>query len=50
MTKIIIVAALESEFFTDENFGQEIVYSGVGKINAARTVTEQKCLHKTLNS
>ena len=41
MTKIIIVAALESEYFTDKNFTQEIVYTGVGKINAARTLTEQ---------
>jgi adenosylhomocysteine nucleosidase len=39
--KTIIVAALKSEFFTDESFGQEIVYTGVGKINAARTITEQ---------
>ena len=46
MIKIIIVAALESEFFTDENFGQEIVYSGVGKINAARTITEQILKHR----
>jgi len=41
MGKILIVAALESEFFTDTTLNHEIVYSGVGKINATRTMTEQ---------
>ena len=41
MGKILIVAALESEFFTDKTLNHEIVYSGVGKINATRTLTEQ---------
>jgi adenosylhomocysteine nucleosidase len=46
MGKILIVAALESEFFTDKTLNHEIVYSGVGKINAARTITEQILINK----
>ena len=46
MTKIIIVAALKSEFFTDETLGHKIIYSGVGKINATRTLTEQLLRYK----
>jgi adenosylhomocysteine nucleosidase len=41
MSKILIVAALKSEFFNDETLDHKIFYSGVGKINAARTITEQ---------
>ena len=41
MSKILIVAALKSEFFNTKTLNHEIVYSGVGKINATRTLTEQ---------
>ena len=41
MSKILVVAALESEFFNDKTLNHKIVYSGIGKINAARTITEQ---------
>ena len=41
MGKILIVAALKSEFFTANTLNHEVIYSGVGKINAARTLTEQ---------
>lgn len=38
--KILVIAALESEFKSSENFQIPIYYSGVGKINAARLTTE----------
>jgi adenosylhomocysteine nucleosidase len=40
MRKILIVAALESEFFTSPRQDQKIFYTGVGKINAARLATQ----------
>jgi adenosylhomocysteine nucleosidase len=41
MSRILIVAALKSEFFSDEDWNQRIFYSGVGKINATRFITER---------
>jgi len=38
--KIFVIAALESEFRSSDNFQIPIYYSGVGKINAARLTTE----------
>ena len=40
MRKAIVVAALESEFFTPFIENQRIYYCGVGKINASRLVTQ----------
>ena len=40
MKKIIVVAALESEFFNPVGPIKKIYYTGVGKINAARTTTQ----------
>ena len=40
MKKIAILAALKSEFVNDEDFPHEIKYTGVGKINAARSTTQ----------
>lgn len=40
MAKIIILVALESEFYSDlESYGP-VFYTGIGKINAARLTTE----------
>ena len=40
MKKTIVVAALESEFFTIKGPIEKISYTGIGKINAAPTITE----------
>ena len=40
MKKFVIVAALESEFFTTKGPIKKIYYTGVGKINAARAITQ----------
>jgi len=40
MTKTVVIAALESEFFTIKGPIEKIYYSGIGKINSARTTTE----------
>lgn len=40
MRKTIVIAALESEFFTPFIQNLRIYYSGVGKINASRLVTQ----------
>ena len=40
MKKIVVVAALESEFFTTKGPINKIYYTGVGKINSARTTTQ----------
>lgn len=40
MGKTIVIAALESEFFTPFIQNLRIYYSGVGKINATRLVTQ----------
>jgi adenosylhomocysteine nucleosidase len=41
MNKILVIAALESEFIDSKNFTHRVLYSGIGKINAARTTTEE---------
>jgi adenosylhomocysteine nucleosidase len=40
MQDVIIIAALESEYFDFEGITQNTYYSGVGKVNAARLTTE----------
>jgi adenosylhomocysteine nucleosidase len=40
MKKIIILAALKSEFVNEKDFSHEIKYTGVGKINATRSTTQ----------
>lgn len=40
MTKITVIAALESEFFTLKGPIKKIYYSGIGKVNSARTTTQ----------
>lgn len=40
MRKIVVVAALESEFFTTKGPIERIYYTGIGKINSARITTE----------
>ena len=40
MGRIVILAALESEFYSElESYGP-VFYTGIGKINAARLTTE----------
>ena len=40
MRKIVVIAALESEFFTTTGPIDKIYYTGIGKINSARVTTE----------
>ena len=40
MSKTVVIAALESEFFTLKGPIDTIYYSGIGKINSARATTE----------
>ena len=40
MKRIVIVAALESEYFTIQGPIKKIYYTGIGKINSARVTTE----------
>jgi adenosylhomocysteine nucleosidase len=40
MRKIVIVAALESEFLRPGDVNAKIFYTGIGKINAARATTQ----------
>ena len=40
MRKILVIAALESEFFTTTGPIDKIYYTGIGKINATRMTTE----------
>jgi len=40
MKKIVVVAALESEYFTIQGPIKKIYYTGIGKINSARVTTE----------
>jgi adenosylhomocysteine nucleosidase len=40
MTKVIIVAALQSEFFAATRSVERIFYTGIGKINASSLVTQ----------
>lgn len=40
MKKIVVIAALESEFFTTKGPIKKIYYTGVGKINSARATTQ----------
>jgi adenosylhomocysteine nucleosidase len=40
MRKIIVLAALKSEFVTEDDFSLEIKYTGIGKINSARATTQ----------
>lgn len=40
MTKITVIAALESEFFTLKGPIEKIYYSGIGKVNSARITTQ----------
>jgi len=40
MRKIIVIAALESEYFNAKGPVEKIYYSGIGKINSARVTTE----------
>ena len=40
MGRIVILAALESEFYSDLEFYGPVFYTGIGKINAARLTTE----------
>ena len=40
MKRIIVVAALESEYFTIQGPIKRIYYTGIGKINSARVTTE----------
>jgi adenosylhomocysteine nucleosidase len=40
MGKILVFAALESEFFSPKSLYHPIIYTGVGKINAAISVTK----------
>lgn len=40
MRNIIIVAALETEFFTPGKLIQKIYYTGIGKINSSRATTQ----------
>lgn len=41
MVGTLILAALSDEYISQDSLGFPIVYTGVGKINAARTTTEQ---------
>jgi adenosylhomocysteine nucleosidase len=40
MKRIVVVAALESEYFTIQGPIKKIYYTGIGKINSARVTTE----------
>ena len=40
MKRIVVVAALESEYFTIQGPIRKIYYTGIGKINSARVTTE----------
>lgn len=40
MKKILVLAALESEFFSPDALGLPIIYTGIGKINAAACATK----------
>lgn len=40
MKRIVVVAALESEYFTIQGPIKKIYYTGIGKINSARMTTE----------
>ena len=40
MRKIVVIAALESEYFDAKGPVEKIYYSGIGKINSARVTTE----------
>jgi adenosylhomocysteine nucleosidase len=40
MRKIVVIAALESEYFNAKGPVEKIYYSGIGKINSARVTTE----------
>lgn len=40
MKKTIIVAALESEYFVEDGLMQNLYYTGIGKINSSRMVTQ----------
>jgi adenosylhomocysteine nucleosidase len=40
MKNILFLAALESEYFDEDAIGQKIIYTGVGKINAAYATTK----------
>jgi adenosylhomocysteine nucleosidase len=39
MKKILVIAALDSEYFSSKSLKHSIIYSGVGKINASRVTT-----------
>jgi adenosylhomocysteine nucleosidase len=40
MGNIVILAALETEFFTSRKLRREIYYTGIGKINSSRVATQ----------
>lgn len=40
MNKVLVFVALETEFVSAKDLPCEIIYTGVGKVNAARKVTE----------
>lgn len=40
MGNIVILAALETEFFTTRKLKQKIYYTGIGKINSSRVTTQ----------
>ena len=46
MPKFLVVAALRSEFFSTNKLIREIHYTGVGKVNSSRAVTELILLNK----